>query len=162
MSRLSDPDLIFQVPFAVLDRSLEFLRSQGRRGHEGVALWAGRFKETEFRVLKAIIPAQRTGRLFYRISSDETFRILDAVSNDNMVIPIQIHSHPKEAFHSGVDDEDAFIRQENAISIVVPHFGSFPNDEFLLYARFYRLREETTWVEMKAGEVGAVLRFEGI
>jgi hypothetical protein len=162
MSKLSDRDLIFRIPFEALDRSLEFLRSQGRRGHEGVVLWAGRFAPTGFRVSKAIIPAQRTGRLFYRISTAETFRILELVSNENLVIPIQIHSHPEEAFHSEVDDEDAFIRQENAISIVVPHFANFPVDEFLLNARFYRLREGTTWAEMAAREVQAVLRFEGI
>jgi hypothetical protein len=162
MSRLSDRDLIFHVPFQTLDQSLEFLRSQGRRGHEGVVLWAGRFDGTGFRISRAIIPAQRTGRLYYRISSDETFRILEAVSNENLVIPMQIHSHPKEAFHSPVDDEDAFIRQENAISIVVPHFANFPIDEFLLHARFYRLREGTTWLEMEAGEIRAILRFEGI
>jgi hypothetical protein len=162
MSRLSDRDLIFHVPFEALDRSLEFLRSQGRRGHEGVVLWAGQFDGTRFLVSRAIIPAQRTGRLYYRISSDETFRILEVVSNENLVIPMQIHSHPQEAFHSQVDDEDAFIRQENAISIVVPHFADFPIDEFLLQARFYRLHEGTTWVEMKTEEIGAVLRFEGI
>jgi len=162
MSRLSDTELVFHVPFAVLDHSLEFLRGQGRRGHEGVALWAGEFFRGGFRVSRAIIPEQSTGRLFYRISSDETFRILEDISRDGLVIPIQIHSHPDEAFHSEVDDEDAFIRQQNAISIVVPDFANFPVDEFLLHAKFFRLREHTTWVEMQPPEVGKVLRFDGI
>jgi hypothetical protein len=75
---------------------------------------------------------------------------------------MQIHSHPQEAFHSEVDDERAFIRHENAISIVVPYFADFPVAEFLLRARFYRLREETNWEEMQAHEIGRVLRFAGI
>lgn len=162
MSRLSDPELIFHIPFSILDHSFEFLRRQGRRGHEGVALWAGEFLGDGFRVSRAIIPEQLTGRLFYRISSDETFRILEEISNDGLVIPIQIHSHPAEAFHSEVDDEDAFIRQQNAISIVVPNFANFPIDEFLLRAKFFRLREDTMWVEMEPGEIGKVLRFEGL
>lgn len=162
MSRLSDPELIFHVPFAILDHSLEVLRRQGWRGHEGVALWAGQFHGDGFRISRVIIPEQFTGRLFYRISSDETFRILDQISGDGLVIPIQIHSHPEEAFHSEVDDEDAFIRQENAVSIVVPKFANFPLDEFLLCAKFFRLRKHTTWVEMRPREVGRVLRFEGL
>lgn len=162
MSRLSDRGSVFHVPFEALDSSLKFLRMQSRRGHEGVVLWAGKFEGTGFRVSRTIIPAQTTGRLFYRISDDETFRILDIVSNADLVIPIQIHSHPREAFHSEVDDEKAFIRHENAISIVVPNFANFPISEFLLRARFYRLREGTTWEEMEAKEIGAVLRFEGI
>jgi hypothetical protein len=162
MSRLSDRNLVFRVPFEALDDSLEFLRRQGRRGHEGVALWAGKFSDAEFRIVRAIIPRQMTGRLFYRISDDETFRILESVSNEELVIPMQIHSHPKEAFHSEVDDERAFIRHENAISIVVPHFADFPVAEFLLHARFYRLREATTWEEMQPAEIGSVLQFEGV
>jgi hypothetical protein len=162
MSRLSDRELVYDVPFQVLDESLEFLRRQGRRGHEGVVFWAGRFSGSEFRIMRAIVPQQTTGRLFYRISNDETFRALEMVSNEDLVIPIQIHSHPREAFHSEVDDERAFIRHENAISIVVPYFADFPVGEFLLRAKFYRLREETVWEEMQADEIGRVSRFAGI
>lgn len=162
MSRLSDRSLVFHVPFEALDYSLEFLRKQGRQGREGVALWAGKFEGVGFRISRVIIPAQKAGRLFFRISDEETFRILEMISDADLVIPIQIHSHPKQAFHSEVDDEDAFIRHENAISIVVPHFANFRTTEFLPNARFYRLRAETTWVEMGAEEVGAVLRFEGL
>jgi hypothetical protein len=162
MSKLSDRNLVYHVPFEILDESLEFLRRQGRRGHEGVALWAGRFGGDGFQIGRAIIPRQTTGRLFYRISNDETFRVLESVSNEDLVIPMQIHSHPQEAFHSEVDDERAFIRHENAISIVVPYFADFPVAEFLLRARFYRLREETNWEEMQVHEIGRVLRFAGI
>lgn len=162
MSRLSDRDVVYHVPFEVLDESLEFLRRQGRRGHEGVALWAGRFSGGEFRIVRTIVPRQMTGRLFYRISNDETFRVLESVSNEDLVVPMQIHSHPQEAFHSEVDDERAFIRHENAISIVVPYFADFPVAEFLLRAKFYRLREETSWEEMQVEEIGRVLRFAGV
>lgn len=162
MSRLCDRDLVYHVPFEVLDESLEFLRQQGRRRLEGVALWAGRFSGNEFQIVRAIVPRQTTGRLFYRISNDETFRVLESVSNKDQVIPVQIHSHPKEAFHSEVDDERAFIRHENAISIVVPYFADFPVAEFLLRAKFYRLREDTSWEEMEAAEIGRVLRFTGL
>lgn len=160
MSRLSDPKLTYIVPSATVAQSLAFLQEQGRFGHEGVVLWPGRLENGACVVSEPIIPKQITGPLFYRIPDDETFRIIRHVAEQDQVIPIQVHSHPREAFHSRVDDELAFVQHENAISIVVPDCGRFSQAEFPNRARFYRLRPDNEWVELMNSEITEVIRFE--
>lgn len=96
----------------------------------------------------------------YRIPDEETIRIVKYVSERGMVIPIQVHSHPQEAFHSFADDERAFVQHENAMSIVVPNFANFPISRFLDRALFFRLLAGNRWRELAPKEVGIILRIE--
>jgi len=153
MSRVSDRHLQFLIPSATVDTTLEFLRGQGRRHHEGVALWPGRLQSKVCSIAEPLIPQQVTGRLFYRIPDEEVFKIISLVSRCGLVIPIQIHSHEDSAFHSLADDEYAFVQHDNAISIVVPNFGHIPNSEFLDCSRFYRLTQNSEWAEIDHSEV---------
>jgi hypothetical protein len=69
------------------------------------------------------------------------------------VIPIQVHSHLFDAFHSEADDELAFVQHENGISIVVPDGGSISPAEFTARAKFFRLVGGATWEELPRNEV---------
>jgi hypothetical protein len=160
MSRLADPALIYHIPQIAISRSMEFFQRQGEIGHEGVVLWPGKLSGGICVIGDPLIPSQITGRLFFRIPQAEAFRIIQLVSELGLVIPIQIHSHPEEAFHSDADDEYAFIRHENAISIVVPEFANFPTSQFLVKARFFRLHTGNEWHEMPEAVTASVLRFE--
>jgi hypothetical protein len=162
MFKLSDPKLTYRVPRDTVARSISFLQTQGALRHEGVVLWPGRLQGGVCEVTEPIIPRQITGRLSYRIPNDETFRIIRDVAERGLVIPIQIHSHPFEAFHSSADDEYAFVQHENALSIVVPDFAAFPLAEFTKQARVYRLRPGNEWLEVAAEEASLILNFEGI
>jgi len=62
----------------------------------------------------------------------------------------QIHSHPREAFHSIADDQWAIVRREGALSIVVPDFATHTTPEnFMLDARFYQLSQSDQWFELE-------------
>ena len=39
------------------------------------------------------------------------------------VIGVQIHSHPRDAYHSGTDDTYPIATLEGSLSIVLPFFG---------------------------------------
>ncbi len=162
MSRLTDPKLKYVISRAIVDQSLAFLQAQGRFGHEGVVLWPARLEDHACVVSEPIIPKQITGPLSYRIPNDETFRIVRQVSERGQVIPIQVHSHPREAFHSLVDDELAFVQHENAISIVVPNFGAVSSAQLRDGAKFYRLRPVNEWIEMTQAEVKDVIQFDAL
>jgi len=162
MSRLSDPKLTYHVPRNTVASSISFLQAQGAIGHEGVVLWPCRLQGDNCVIAEPIIPRQITSRLSYRIPDDETLRIIRDVAERGLVIPIQIHSHPFEAFHSAADDEYAFVQHESAISIVVPDFAAFPLTEFTKEARVYRLSPGNEWLEVPVEQATAILRFEGI
>jgi len=89
----------------------------------------------------------------YRIPDDEVFRIIEYIADKNLVIPIQVHSHPCEAFHSETDDERAFVQHTNGISIVVPDFGHIDPDQFFNMAVVYSLVEGTVWRELLPSEI---------
>jgi hypothetical protein len=161
MSNLSDPMLIYVVGRQVVTDTLTFFRQKGLEGDEAVALWPGRIVGDRCLISAPLVPAQEAGPLFYRIPDEEVFRILEHVSERGLVIPMQVHSHPRRAFHSWADDERAFVQHENGISIVVPNFGQFPDPQFTRRARFYRLKD-LEWQEMRRGELDSVFRFEGL
>lgn len=161
MSELSDPNLIFRVACSVVTATLDFLRSKGEQGHEGVVLWPGALLRGACQISEPLIPIQVTGRLFYEIPDAEVFRTIQWLAARKLVIPIQVHSHEEHAFHSRADDEYAFVQHENALSVVVPFFGSINNDEFLTASRFYRLDESGEWVEVEPREVNQRFLIEG-
>jgi proteasome lid subunit RPN8/RPN11 len=162
MCDLSDDSIVFQVRRETIDESLRFFQKQGKRGHEGVALWPGRLLEGRCEVQGAIIPVQITGPRMYQIPADESFRVIKSTAKQNLVIAIQIHSHPGSAYHSEADDEYAFLQHLNAISIVVPDFGNFEAGQFLDYAVFYRLRGPERWDLMAGEEVASCFTFVGL
>lgn len=160
MSSLSDLKLVYRVSSRTVGLTLEFLQKMGTTRCEGVALWPGRVVGGICEIGSPLIPKQITGPLFYRIPDEETIRIVKYVSERGMVIPIQVHSHPQEAFHSFADDERAFVQHENAMSIVVPNFANFPISRFLDRALFFRLLAGNRWRELAPKEVGIILRIE--
>lgn len=153
MSSLTDPKLPFTVSRETIRATLEFLQAHGRRGHEGVVLWAGQLREHGCAIERVIIPRQITGPLFYRIPDDETFRVIDELHAAGLVVPVQVHSHPEDAYHSPVDDERAFVQHEHGISIVVPDFGAISDTAFFRDAKTYRLTSDGSWEELTPPEL---------
>jgi hypothetical protein len=65
---------------------------------------------------------------------------------DRLMIAAQVHSHPKEAFHSFADDEGAFIRHLGALSFVIPYFARDSSvSTFLEEAALHELQEGNRW-----------------
>lgn len=161
MSELSDRNLRFHLTVGVITGTLDFLRSKGNQEHEGVVLWPGALADGVCQIAEPLIPAQVTGRRFYEIPDAEVFRIIQWLALRKLVIPIQVHSHEEHAFHSWADDEYAFVQHENAVSVVVPFFGSINGHAFLTASRLYRLDEAGEWVEMERREVNQRFVIEG-
>lgn len=152
MSSIANPNLVYKIPFNVVLESLAFIRMRGSIGVEAVVLWPGELGDGVCRITECLVPAQVAGERFYRIPDDETFRIIEAVATRGLVIPIQVHSHPEEAFHSWADDERAFVQHTNGISIVLPNFGVFPDQGFLHKAVIYSLVAGDEWRELSSME----------
>jgi len=145
MSKLSDPNLKFTIPWSAIVESLAFFRQQGQRDSEGVVLWPAVLDKTTATIQPIIIPRQITSRYSFRIPQEETFRILGELARTGMVIPIQVHSHPEEAFHSPADDKLSFVKHAGAISIVVPDFASFADEQFGDVSAFHVLTPRGLW-----------------
>jgi hypothetical protein len=100
------------------------LRRVGQGRNEAAALWQGRIvTDTEAEVTTLIVPKQITGPAHFNIPVEERLRIIDEINKVGEFVLIQLHTHPKEAFHSKADDFRAVTKHLHAISIVIPHFG---------------------------------------
>src|SRR5438105_698936 len=60
MSNLSQPDLRYHVPRSLILSTLDFLKRHGRRGGEGVTLWAGTVHGGDCHLKALLIPVQET------------------------------------------------------------------------------------------------------
>ena len=142
------------VPHHIASETQRFLRTVGRQGKEGLALWCGKTADDAFEVTHLLIPRQRGVRradgVCAIVDSDEMHRINVELYNSGLRIIAQVHSHPTEAYHSAMDDEYAIANTVGALSLVVPDFAM--RDFALNDCAIYRL-QPSGWHEVSAGEL---------
>lgn len=119
--------LTFRIPVSVLGETQEALAESGAEGFEGVVLWVARDpRDGVAEVLYAVTPPQ------IALQSEEglavtipDWAVSDLISRlpDGTFIPIRVHSHPSEAYHSSTDDLNRILSHRGAISVVVPDFA---------------------------------------
>lgn len=128
-----------RVPTARATETQNHLRSTGKRGLEGMALWVGEVDADSAEVTEVIVPKQQGHRtehgLAVSVPGDELHRINVHLYKSKQRLIAQIHSHPTEAYHSAMDDRYAIATALGSFSIVVPDFaaGPFAIEEFATY-----------------------------
>lgn len=114
----------YVVPARVLQATAQALRQRGRGRREAVVLWQGRVaSETVAEITALRIPKQIAGPRHFNVPLEERLRILDEISAVGEFILVQLHTHPRHAFHSPADDQYAITKHSGAISIVIPDFA---------------------------------------
>lgn len=151
---MSLPETRFVVPFGVLKVSWELLAEVGAKGFECAVLWIGYREGSDVvRVETAYRPHQRAVRFEDGVSVEVTADGLsDLISTlaDGQFVPVRLHTHPGEAYHSDVDDLNMIISHPGAISIVVPCFAQVDRD--LRLCSVNELENEI-WRELEVDEV---------
>ena len=150
-----DDPLTYRIPAQVLSDTRKALAERGAEGVEGVVVWVAREPErAEVEVVGAVVPPQ----IAFRSEDGLAVMIPDwAVSELNTAlpagtyIPIRVHSHPGEAFHSSTDDLNRLLSHRGALSIVVPNFARGALD--LGACSINELDADFRWRELTADEV---------
>lgn len=138
------------LPISCAIIALEWMNKMGMRNLEGVALFAGVREGDKFYIKQTIIPDQKSGSfeegLLYVVEGNELHRISLELFDTGMQLIAQIHSHPREAYHSETDDEYPIVTVLGGISIVVPDFaqGGFNFSEWAVY----RYLPKTKWTAL--------------
>jgi proteasome lid subunit RPN8/RPN11 len=109
------------VPSDAIYESLNHFRIAGNARKERVVLWLQPLGSN--RVSEVYVPNQEAEEDYFRIPPKSMSRLLSHLRHTDLKIAAQVHSHPKEAFHSSADDRWAIVRHRGALSIVVPFFG---------------------------------------
>jgi hypothetical protein len=137
---------------SVVADTLEYMRAAGRRNKECVVLWlAPRTSSPDAPpICEAYLPLQEARKDQFRIPPEGMNALMAHLRTDKLRLAAQVHSHPREAFHSIADDEWAVIRREGALSVVVPDFAARTTpDNFVAHAKFYQLSSNDRWLELE-------------
>jgi len=150
----------FVIPEALFEHSHITLRRFGERCVEGLVLWAGTRHGNTFNVRAALTPAQRAFRSdrghSVVVGGPELHRIGTWLYAHALRMAVQVHSHPREAYHSEADDAMPITTTAGSLSLVVPEFARGPA-RLSTYAG-YRLSVDGAWIEVPADDLGGLVK----
>lgn len=157
-AKLSDV-ISVHIATSQLIKTVEWLRTCGEEGCEGVALWLGSVEEDIASVTTCFIPDQNPiaseSGIGYFIPPAALFAMNRYLFESGLRLVAQVHSHPTEAFHSDMDDAHAIVTAEGGFSLVVPFFAQGPVN--LKTWAIYRLRDGV-WCELGVEDVDSIFK----
>ncbi len=141
----------YRVPRAIVAASAETLRRLSNDRIEAVVLWQGRVRSKgTAEVRELVVPHQLAGALHFDVPLEERMRLIDVVTAAGDIILAQLHTHPREAFHSAADDRLAIPQHVGGMSIVVADFGRHWDGD-LGAASVHRHLGGARWEELSPG-----------
>ena len=153
---------IIHVPVRVQEETITHLRTCGTDGSEGLVVWSGlQLEANEFTINTAVIPKGLVFRHYanLRFSDEALETIADEILSRGEKLIAQVHTHPRDAFHSIIDDRYPIIHRQGLLSIVLPYFA---RDGFSTLAgiRIYEYTGDNKWYEFDRKEVRENLKLE--
>lgn len=150
-----DVPLTFLIPRSVIAETQATLAEIGEHGVEGVVLWIGRQPvDCSVEIIEALVPWQ----VALRSEDGLAVTIPDwAVSElilglePGTYIPIRVHSHPQDAYHSSTDNLNRILSHKGSISIVVPWFAR--SEMRLGECSVNELGPDFRWTELSTDDV---------
>lgn len=151
----------FRIQASAIRETEDAIRSAGQHGYESFVLWSGTIDHDTFTVVKVHVPKQTSykldGGLCVRVDGSELHRLNLWLYYAQQVIGVQVHSHPRDAYHSKTDDNYPIATLDGSLSIVLPFFGRDGWDSSEIVA--YRLGQHG-WVEL-AGRLSDLVEVMG-
>lgn len=143
-----------------ISKAFDFLNYAGKKRVEAVSLFAGCEEGNTFHIKEVVIPRQLSyileQGLMYAVEGDELHRINVWLYENKLKLIAQIHSHPREAYHSPADDRFPIVDTYGGISIVVPDFatGKMELNDWAIY----RLSLNKTWEKLTSEVVKSLFQ----
>jgi proteasome lid subunit RPN8/RPN11 len=135
-------------PKSLIEQTIEQLRRAGSDGNERVVLWlAKRGEMRDSAIVEIFVPQQCTAEDYFYIPPEGMKSLMTYLRTKQLSLRSQVHSHPRAAFHSKADDKWAIVRQEGALSLVLPYFAQgVTTENFFERCVIFRLDAEDRWV----------------
>lgn len=113
------------LPTAVLRATFEQFRACGDGQRECVAYWCAAADEPDV-LTRVIHPIHTAAGGGYEVDDTWVLQFFSSLYHDQETVRVQIHTHPRGAGHSWIDDAYALIPAQGFLSLVVPGFGLGP------------------------------------
>jgi proteasome lid subunit RPN8/RPN11 len=132
------PPFRLVIAESALDAVRQCIAPEIAAGHEGIAYLVGQTNGETTLVMGAIRPEAHTTPGSFDVSPRAMAKVVRRASDAGLQVAGQIHTHPREAFHSDGDIEGARIAYDGFVSIVVPNYGRHLPSLKRSAAYFYR------------------------
>lgn len=147
----------YYVPLPLWRQTWGVLRQYGIRREEAIVLWAGGWgNPDEAYVTTLVVPPQVNSYSRAVIPPGGMAVVSGAVRAHDLLVVAQVHTHPREAFHSSGDDSGAVGFSPGFLSLVVPRFGDCPSGE-LSRCTGYRYTGAGRWQQLTLEELRRTL-----
>lgn len=133
----------------IIDDTLSQLAFHARGRKELVVLWLARKVAGQAIVERAYVPLQVSDTRFFNIPPEGMQLLFNEIRPSRLLVAAQVHTHPKDAFHSPADDRWAVLRHVGALSLVIPYFAQKTTSaNFADQAKVYALSQHDEWDEI--------------
>jgi len=125
-----------RLPYSIVTETFEFFKDNGKYDLETCAIWVGEAYLDIFEVKEVWFPKQENTMISYYIPDIDVHNINVRLNKNKYSAIAQLHTHPREAFHSSVDDDYTILTLPGSFSIVIPDYGNIPNcaiDDWVVY-----------------------------
>lgn len=112
----------YRVPHAILSGTFDHFRRCGRGTRECQALWTSAWQTPED-ITNVVHPAHSAHAQGFSLDSTWLNTFWSHLAETGKGIRVQIHTHPKFAFHSPTDDAFPIIHTPGFLSLVIPDFA---------------------------------------
>jgi hypothetical protein len=109
----------------VLEHSRELFDPFRSRNVEGCLLWYGYVLDGDTCIVTTCVrPTQASYATTYAIPAASMRDVRRQVRPHNLLLLVQIHSHPAKAFFSDWDEDHALNNRMGALNMIVPDYGN--------------------------------------
>lgn len=116
---------VFRVPRRILEGTFEHFRHCGRGRRECQALWTSAWHSVDS-IDRVVHPEHASHGGGFELDDHWLNSFWLELANSNAGIRVQIHTHPRQAFHSSIDDDYPIIHKPGFLSLVIPNFALGP------------------------------------
>ena len=114
-----------RLPRPVLDSSFRQLRDCGAGRAECVVYWCASLDQPDL-LTRAVHPVHRAGAAGYEVDSAWVTQFFLDLRSTRQTVRVQVHTHPREAGHSRIDDRFSLAPATGFLSLVIPCFAGGP------------------------------------
>lgn len=115
----------YKVPSAILCSTFEYFRRCGQGRRECQALWVSAWQTPDV-ITDVTHPVHTAHAQGFSLDTAWLNAFWGRLADAGKGIRVQIHTHPKTAFHSPTDDAFPIVHTPGFLSLVIPNFALGP------------------------------------
>lgn len=115
----------YRISFDLLSRTFKHFRECGEGRRECQALWTSAWQSPQT-ITDVVHPTHRASAGGFLLDSAWLNAFWIRLADVGSGVRVQVHTHPREAFHSSTDDAYPIVHTPGFLSLVIPNFAMGP------------------------------------